>query len=37
MEESLIDHFNEKGFVIAEKLLEVSEIKHYRKVLDEAV
>ena len=37
MEESLIDHFNEKGFVIAEKLLEGSEIKHYRKVLEGAV
>ena len=37
MAESLIDHFNEKGFVVAEKLLEVSEIKHYRKVLEGAV
>ena len=37
MAESLIDHFNEKGFVVAEKLLEVSEIKHYRMVLEDAV
>jgi len=37
MSENLIGHFNEKGFVVAEKLLEVSEIKHYRKVLEDAV
>jgi len=34
---NLIDHFNEKGFVVAEKLLNVSEIRHYRIALEEAV
>ena len=31
MVNKLVSHFNEKGFVIAENLLETSEIDHYRK------
>ena len=37
MDTSLIDHFNENGFVIAENILKTSEISHYRKILKHAV
>ena len=37
MLDSLVNHFNEKGFVVAQNLLEVSEIEHYKKILVEAV
>ena len=37
MVNKLVSHFNEKGFVIAENLLEASEIDHYRKELKRAV
>ena len=37
MEENLISHFNEKGFVIAQKLLKASEIMKYKKVLEKAI
>ncbi|MBI81475.1 MAG: hypothetical protein CMD85_05625 [Gammaproteobacteria bacterium] len=37
MKEELVDHFNENGFVIAQNLLDFSEIKHYKNVLKEAV
>ena len=37
MDECLIDHFNENGFVVAENLLPSSEISHYRKVLEDTV
>ena len=37
MDECLIDHFNENGFVVAENLLSSSEISHYKKVIEDAV
>ncbi len=37
MDECLVDHFNENGFVVAENLLSSSEISHYRKVIEDAV
>jgi len=37
MDEYLIEHFNENGFVVAENLLPSAEINHYRKVLEEAI
>ena len=37
MDASLIDYFNENGFVIAENILKTSEISHYRKILKHAV
>ena len=33
MKEELVDHFNENGFVIAQNLLDFSEIKHYKNVI----
>jgi len=37
MTENLSTHFNEKGFVIAENLLELAEIEHYKQVLHDAI
>ncbi len=37
MDECLVDHFNENGFVVAENLLSSSEISHYKKVIEDAV
>ena len=37
MTENLIRHFNEKGFVIAENLLELSEIEYYKQALNNAI
>ena len=37
MTENLSRHFNEKGFVIAENLLESSEIENYKQTLKAAI
>jgi len=37
MAEDITSHFNEKGFVIAENLLNLKEIEHYKHVLKLAV
>ena len=37
MAEDITSHFNEKGFVIAENLLNLTEIEHYKQVLKLAV
>ena len=37
MTENLSRHFNEKGFVIAQNLLESIEIEHYKQALLDAI
>ena len=37
MTENLSTHFNEKGFVIAQNLLELAEIERYKQVLLDAI